>query len=363
MNVKITEKDGKWFYAFQNGASVSKRVCRGCKSRKEAEEFVSKLKFTKSSPYLIKNIAKDMFVPGSLHAERLFQLGKTLTERTFEHKRHYIDLIIKDFGEEEINKLRFMKVQNFLMQDSHSASWKNMYIEVFCSIYDETIYKCPKPVPRPCFQHFVRHSKKCNVFTDEELHSLFKPEIWRTYDIYLFFLTTFSCGLRLGEIRGLKVKQILFKEKFLIVDGFCKPDGTRTNYCKKGSPDEPKTRLVPIPSETLRLLEDYIKRNHLFSEDFVFMKDEKPLRNEYARKWFYRAMDAAGIEKGKRKLVIHSLRFNFVTFLRRDLSLEAVRKMVGHTTDSMTDYYTRFGTKDLIAELESSREAVDKLVK
>ncbi len=361
MNVKILEKNGKWFYCFLNGNKKSMRVCRGCKTKKEAEVFVSKLKFTKSSPYLIKNIAKDMFVKNSLHLERLYQLGKRFSENTIEQKKHFIDLIIKDFGNEEINKLNFAKVQKMLLQDSHSPSWKNMYFEVFFCIYDETIYKCPKAVPRPCFQHFIRRSKKCNVFTEEELRSLFKPEIWRSYDIFLFFFTTFSCGLRLGEIRGLKVKQILFEQKTLVVDGFCKRNGERTNYCKKGTPENPKIRVVPIPTETLQLLSDYIKKNHLFSEDFVFMKDEKPLRGEYVRKWFYRAMEAAGIERGEKRLVPHSLRFNFVTKLRQELPLESVQKMVGHTSGEMTEYYTRFGLKELIAGLDDSREAIEKL--
>jgi integrase len=70
------------------------------------------------------------------------------------------------------------------------------------------------------------------------------------------------------------------------------------------------------------------------------MKDGKPIRAEYAEAIFQRAVLKAGITSDSRKLVVHSLRFTFVTRMRRELSAEAVSKMAGHSSVEQTDYYT-----------------------
>ena len=224
MKTKIFEKNGKWFYVYvRSDSKKSVRVCRNCRTREEAEAYVEKLRFISSSPYLISNLVKNMYVPGSQHMHRLEQFGKILSDETLTMKRFYVKQIAKEFGNEEINKLKIAKVQQRLLNDTvHSASWKNMYLGTFYTIYDETIYSCPTPVPRPSFQSFIRRSKKANIFSTEELNALFIPEKWLSYDNYLFFLTTYSCGLRLGETRALRVSQILKNEKMLVINGFCK---------------------------------------------------------------------------------------------------------------------------------------------
>jgi hypothetical protein len=45
----------------------------------------------------------------------------------------------------------------------------------------------------------------------------------------------------------MRVKQVLFDSKALIIDGFLKRDNTRAPYNKKGSEEHPKTRIVPSP--------------------------------------------------------------------------------------------------------------------
>jgi integrase len=86
----------------------------------------------------------------------------------------------------------------------------------------------------------------------------------------MFFLLCLSGGLRLGEARGVRVKQIIFDRKVLIVDGFCKADGTRTAYNKKGSPENPKFRVVYLPDLTLGKIADWIKENSLEPDDYCF---------------------------------------------------------------------------------------------
>ena len=364
MKTKIFEKNGKWFYVYvRSDSKKSVRVCRNCRTREEAEAYVEKLRFISSSPYLISNLVKNMYVPGSQHMHRLEQFGKILSDETLTMKRFYVKQIAKEFGNEEINKLKIAKVQQRLLNDTvHSASWKNMYLGTFYTIYDETIYSCPTPVPRPSFQSFIRRSKKANIFSTEELNALFIPEKWLNYDNYLFFLTTYSCGLRLGETRALRVSQILRNEKMLVINGFCKRNGERTNYNKKGSDEDTKMRIVPMPQKTFELIMEYISRKNLKQDDFIFTRNNRPIRSEYLREHFYKALAKAGIDRSNgRKLIPHSLRFTYVTRMRRNLDVESVQKIVGHTSVEMTEYYTRFGVQELIDSLQKTLPAAEKL--
>ena len=64
---------------------------------------------------------------------------------------------------------------------------------------------------------------------------------------------------------------------------------------------------------------------------------------------------------GTRKLTPHSLRYAYITRMRRDVAGEMVQKMVGHTSIAMTDYYTRSAIPELCKAIEPARNAVNTL--
>jgi integrase len=129
-------------------------------------------------------------------------------------------------------------------------------------------------------------------------------------------------------------------------------------------------------------MREHIETNGLGPEDFCFTQNGKPIRPEHAETVFYRALVKSGIlpmpENKKiapvgrrkelstaadgRKLVVHSLRYTYVTRMRRELSVETVMKMVGHVNPEQTDYYTsnRF-LDECIAALTGAGEAADNL--
>ena len=69
----------------------------------------------------------------------------------------------------------------------------------------------------------------------------------------------------------------------------------------------------------------------------------------------------AAIEVGSRKLTPHSLRYTYVTRMRRYIDGDIVRILAGHTTQEMTDYYTKPMIDDMIKQIEASKEATEKL--
>lgn len=311
----------------------------------------------------IKDIAVNMFIQGEEHVTRLEMLGKNLSVKTLDQKRKFLNLIVEQFGEDEIEYISSAKILKhlFLVQKTKSSSWKNHYLDTFKELYQEYTWKTDHEILVPAFPRFANDSRKADVLSTEELNKLFNEEIWKNYSGFLFFYVTVSCGLRLGEARALKAKQFDLKNHILIVDGFIRFDGTRTNFNKAGSLHDRKTRVVFIPSQLEKKLTAYFEWNGFAQEDFIFVRDGKPFSAEYCERLFRRMLKKAQIDSSGRKLTPHSLRYTYVTRMRRYIDGEIVRVLVGHTSQEMTDYYTKPMIDDMIKKISESREAAEKL--
>jgi integrase len=69
-----------------------------------------------------------------------------------------------------------------------------------------------------------------------------------------------------------------------------------------------------------------------------------------------------GIDTANRKIVCQSLRYTYVTRMRRELPAETVMKMVGHINVGTTDYYTdKRAVDESIAALTDAIHAADNL--
>jgi integrase len=391
--LKGGKKVHRWYYYWidaETGKSIQ-RACRGCKNRSEAENYIRSIPLPAGAVVpggqkTIRDIAQNMYIPGSDHINRRIQLGKSVDPETMIECRRYIGKIIENWGDLPPGDLESSVIMAYLFGVRRSGKWKNRFLDVLGEVFKETPwYKCP--TPKPILQRFANNSKKADIFSTEELDRLFRPENFISYQFYLFFLLCLSGGLRLGEVRGVRPKQLIFDRKILIVDGFCRGDGTRTNYNKKGSIDNPKFRLVFLPEMTLGKMQAWITDNALDPEDFCFTQDGRPIRRELAETVFYRALQTAGFvpvpekaprgargdgrkkqDKTKarpldgRKLVPHSLRYTYVSRMRRELSAKELLPMTGHTTEGMVDYYNRKALDLALAALpDSARAAADTL--
>ena len=144
----------------------------------------------------------------------------------------------------------------------------------------------------------------------------------------------YSCGLRVSELTGLKVKDIDMKNGFLKCFG-------------KGS----KERIVPFGERAKDVLKKYLKEREkkgITSEYlFVSRKGGRILRqfinailNKYAKK--------ARIRK---KVHPHMLRHSFAThLLERGADLRSVQELLGHVDISTTQIYTHL-TKERLREV------------
>ncbi len=371
----------KWYYYWNDPVTgvMHQKVCKGCKTQAEAYVFVSALTplYTERK-ITIADIGKWMYVPGSSHMERMQKLGKTYSIETLKCKRGLLEIFLKEFGELELQQLTVPMVIDFLSKDPHSGSWKNNLLTVVGEVYAEAPFQGLPYIPAPQFPKFKRNSKKKDVFTTDELNLLFDRQLWidmsnKRYSkhpqfdegyesIYLMFLCIIECGLRIGEAIGIRVKQFEFEEGILVVDGFYKHNQlVRTNYNKCGSDDDRKIRVVPLPKNFALVIQAYIQENEFKDDDYVFQRYGKPIRKWLAEEWFRNVLAHSGIEIGNRILTPHSLRYTYITRMRREVAGETVQKIAGHTSLAMTDHYTRAVIPEMVKAVKPAVEAANRL--
>lgn len=160
----------------------------------------------------------------------------------------------------------------------------------------------------------------------------------------VFFLTTYSMGLRLGEGLQLEIGDIA---------------GCRTRVHIRGAKGG-KDRLVPLPEVTLLALRQFWKchRNPrlLFPS---WTGDARKIRNAQ------RPMDRGGVQSAikaavadsgiSRKITMHSLRHSFAThMLELGVDLREIQSILGHVRPETTARYahlttvTRANTVDML---------------
>lgn len=369
----IKSKDGKkitkkWVYSFYDftGRRVQ-RVCKDCRTKAEAVAFVNSLPPIAKNHITIRTIAENMFVRGSDHLKRREAMGRKLDEKTLYDYRQKILIILEKWGEMRLEEFEIRDAARFLLQDSRGSSWKKTFVRVLEEIYAESLWYGVK-VEKPIMPHFVAKNRKKDVFLTDELQRFFKRENFAALSIdldaetaFLFFYVTFCGGLRIGETRALRPKQFLWERSALIIDGFCKRNGERTNFNKKGSENDPRTRIVFLPSELAAEIRAYAEKKGRNGEDFLFQFNSRPIRGEFIETLFKKILARSGIEVGERIFSPHSLRYTYVTRMRRTVAGDVVQKLVGHSSLEMTDYYTKITLDDGLAAVASSKDAVEHL--
>ena len=134
----------------------------------------------------------------------------------------------------------------------------------------------------------------------------------------------YSCGLRISEASFLKVSDVHFDEKFLIVEG-------------KGD----KERMVPFGDVALYWLKEWLAVRH------IVLKDKKTQElflnyrgDRLTRKGIWKRFKAIESECGF-DVKVHTLRHSFAThLLAGGANLRSVQELLGHANISTTQIYT-----------------------
>jgi len=166
------------------------------------------------------------------------------------------------------------------------------------------------------------------------------------------------CGLRLGEIRGLKWEDVDRDNHVINIRG---------NYVSHAEglkkPKWGHTRVVPLPTPVIESLDRCRILPYGDSPYLLWNAQhiEHPVDSGTITKGFYAMLKEIGIDRetrDKRYLTLHSLRHLFITLSRANgIPDYLVMKMAGHNSIQMTD---RYSNHDTLIDFNDARLKLEK---
>lgn len=196
----------------------------------------------------------------------------------------------------------------------------------------------------------VKRSGDFNVLSPVEVEAVARAAT-SEQDAAIFTVAAFT-GLRLGELRALRWRDVDFAKQTLIVRGSF--TGGRL-----GPPKSGKIRSVPLIDQAARVL-DNLTRRELFTEpeDLVFCSAVgEHFHDDQLRDRFYEALEAAGLgdkRRGEDPIVFHDLRHTFGTLAVEAWPITDVQAYMGHADIHTTMIYVHHQPKSAAANLLSA---------
>lgn len=162
------------------------------------------------------------------------------------------------------------------------------------------------------------------------------------------------CGLRLGEVRGLKWTSVDLEKGLIEVK-----DNAVAGSATVKKPKWDSVRIVPAPAaliEVLRLIQTMPDARG----DFVVYNQtnpERPVETVTIGRAFKRILRKAGIDDTAQKdrhLSFHSMRHTYISLARAaGISDLAVSRIAGHRSLAMTDHYSHANVLDFAKAAET----------
>jgi integrase/recombinase XerC len=159
----------------------------------------------------------------------------------------------------------------------------------------------------------------------------------------------YACGLRVSELTGLDLQDLLLEQRTLRVLG-------------KGS----KERLVPFHPKAAAILEGYLVHRGAYlalkglpATPALFLNQRGGrLTPTSVRTFLAQALDAAAV---RAKVSPHALRHSFAThLLSHGMDLRAIQELLGHASLSTTQRYTHLDLEQLARTYEAAHPRARK---
>lgn len=380
---RTIKKNGKqvkvWYYWYWLDGKQIRKSC-GTVKKSEAQQFIANLKDEDLIPTKSKDVitfydfCTGMFDEGSSYLTKLKNKNIVFSEETRKQKAKYLSIILERFGDNAVDSLNLGIIDDWLLRFPRSNSWRNNVVSVFKMIYRELcLYDLVLKTPE--FYHYKRiDTKEKGILYPDEIKKLFpdnKEElisIWKIYktetdiDAYVFatmIYTVLTTGMRNGEIRAITYSQFIRDDAILINAMLKYNDNTRIEHLKKGNDTNKKWRIAILPEKTVRMIREIKLMEGEKDSDYVFEYDGKPYGAEYINRRFQNVLKKNGIDWKERNITLHSLRFTYNTMMRREISPEDLRLMIGHTSAQMTDHYDKVRVLDQLPGLLTNKTIID----
>ena len=241
------------------------------------------------------------------------------------------------FEKKSIDLLTKKEIKTFLLHliqnEKVSPSTQNQYINAI-KFYYEKVLKYSKidiAIERPRKQY---HLPK--IISEQEVLQLLRATQNIKHKAILSLL--YSSGLRVGELIGLRIHDIVWEKDYLFVRG------------GKGKKD----RITLLAKHVVVVMRKYIEKHK--PNYWLF---ESPNRKQYSassvRAILRRSAKNAGIRK---RIYPHMLRHSFAThLLEKGTDLRYIQELLGHGSSKTTEIYTHVSKKSL-AKIKSPLDSI-----
>lgn len=240
----------------------------------------------------------------------------------------------KDIDEEDIIFFLF-----YIQKENNSSSTAARYYSSINSFFEFLILKNYRKTNPMTLIDYPKISRNLPAYlTVEEVKKLFESiensnfdEFTKKRDLAIFEIL-YSCGLRVSEASQLKINQVNFDDRYLLIYG-------------KGR----KERLVPFGQMADKRLNDYLKiKSEKFSSNspYIFVSRlQKPISRVGIWKRLKTYSKIADIQKN---IYPHILRHSFATHLIiNGADLRFVQELLGHSSIVTTEIYTQIDYTNL----------------
>lgn len=324
----------------------------GKKTKKEAIEYVlTQLRIRGEAEtnvlVTLEDFTKDLFVPDKCHWLNAKELKgkKRSIDVIQQHRGRLTNHILPKFGKRVLSTITTREVDTWLVTVDRSNITKNYILDTMSIIWSEA--RKSRVVRENIISDIEKYRKDPvarDVFTKEELSKLFPndPEklinIWSTEKNAALFFVLVTTGMRVGEVLALKWEDIMESgDRFFLKVYKAQHKATMTLKEVKNK----KPRLCYLLKATIEILNLWREKSSSdMDSDFIFSNSNGGMMQQaIVRRVFLRTMKNEGIDTTNRKIVPHSFRHSFNTYMRQILPDTALRKLTGHSHKDMTDHY------------------------
>ncbi|ADP76825.1 integrase family protein [Methanothermus fervidus DSM 2088] len=243
---------------------------------------------------------------------------RNYSDGTIRTYSYILNSFLRFIEDKEINKKRDLIKQMkrylvLLKRKNRSERYRHLVAVVFRNLL-KTLNMDPNNLKTPKVPKSIPKS-----ISEKEVKRLFKAAEKLRDKVILMLL--YKTGLRVSELVNLKLKDIDFTDRSIKVRG-------------KGN----KERVVFFDEECKTLLEKYIKNNSVNEKLIdISVRQIQRIVKKTAKK-----------AKIKKRVTPHVLRHSYAThLLEKGLNIRYIQKLLGHSSLSTTEIYTKVTNKKL----------------
>lgn len=343
-----------FYYQNWKGERI-KKMKRGFRTKREADEFIAKFKLEQAKDL-------DMNFEEFLNIY-LRDLSNRIKQNTMITKTYVIEDKIKPYFKlkkiNEISPADIIEWQNELLayRDENGNPYSPCYLKTvhnqLSAIFNHAVkyYNLKNNPARIAGNMGKEKSKEMKFWTKEE-YLKFSESMMRKDGVYQAFEMLYWCGLRLGEMLALTPGDFNFtKETVRINKSFQRIKGHDVITDPK---TEKSNRTVQMPHFLAEEIHDYISRLYGIKRDSrIFHITKSGLHHE---------MDRGCKETGVKRIRLHDLRHSHVSLLiEMGFSAVAIANRVGHESIDITYRYAHLFPakgKEIADKLNIEREEI-----